>query len=419
MIFLHPLMKNKTIHYKRPFLFRLINSLGNSFNSYAKINAVKILDSARNAAGSTDVGTDSFIENMKVLIDSCKREAEMNLIGRITLHRTCVQAIRDRLIIQSHLKKEPGILKTEINKPIFVLGMARTGTTLLQNLIACDPNIRPLYYWEQAQIGIPPAPEIVHNNPILNRAQKDVARLRWLAPDFMAAHEVNPRGVEECNELMNREFISILHFMFRNVPTYMEWVLSINMSNMYNYHKLQLQYLGYNFPGKRWMLKAQAHLAFLADLFNIYPDAIILHLHRDPVHSVPSMCSLASISRSLLSDKTDLTVIPKQWSDLMQNIINRSIEQRSNFNEDQFFDIPYNHLVNNPLETVEWIYKRIGMECSGEFKIGMNSWLEKSKTRRNKNPHHNTMDQFGFDEKSIQKKFSNYYDRYGEFINAN
>ena len=183
--------------------------------------------------------------------------------------------------------------------------------------------------------------------------------------------------------------------------------------------KLQLQYLGFHFQDNCWLLKAPVHLVCLADLFKIYPDAVILHMHRDPVHSVPSMCSLASISRSLFSDGTDLAVIPKQWSDLMQKIINHSIEQRSNFNEDQFFDIPYNHLVKDPLGTVEWIYKRIGMECSNDLKIGMKSWLEKSNTRRKKNPHFYSMDQFGLDEKSIQKKFSNYYGRYGEFINAN
>jgi hypothetical protein len=353
---------------------------------------------------------------MRVLLDSCKNEAEMNLIGRITLNSACIQIVKDRLTLQDHLKKEPDILKHEISKPIFILGLPRTGTTLLQNLFACDPNIRPVYYWEQAKIGPPPTPETLHNNPILSRSEKEIARFKWVAPDFMAAHEVNPRGVEECNGLMNREFVSILHFMFRNVPSYMQWLGSAEMTEMYQCHKLQLQYFGYHFPGKRWMLKAPAHLAFLRELLTVYPDALIVQAHRDPIHSVPSMCSLATISRSLFSDTTDLDLIPDQWTRLMVNTVDRSITFRENTDNDQFLDVPYKELIQDPVGTVKRIYGWADMEMSEPSEESMTTWLEQSEQRRKKNPHQYSLEQFGLTDRAIQKKFKNYYDQYGEFI---
>ena len=401
---------------KRPFLFRLINICGRCASNLPKIEESRILNSACKETSLTDWGSDSFLQNMRVLLDSCQNESDMNLIGRITLNNACIQIVKDRLTLQDNIKKEQEILKKEIMKPIFILGLPRTGTTLLQNLLACDPNIRPLYYWEQAKIGPPPTPEKLLNNPLVSQSEKEVARFRWVAPDFMGAHDVNPRGVEECNGLMNREFVSILHFMFRNVPTYMDWLQSSDMTETYRYHKLQLQYLGFHFPGKRWMLKAPAHLAYLKELLTVYPDALIVQAHRDPVHSVPSMCSLSTISRSLFSDTTDLGLIPAQWTQLMVNVANRSIQFREKTNNGQFLDVSYNQLVQDTLGTVQWIYDWAGIEMSEVFKEKMTTWLEQSKRRRKQNPHQYSLEQFGLTEESIQKKFESYYDQYRGFI---
>ena len=407
----------KKIHqYPRPFLFRLVNTLGKNVHFYPKITVENILHTAKIKTGLSDWGNNSFIENLQILIDSCIREADLNYIGRITLFRTCVQAVMDRLTIHDYWKKESSQINTDIVKPIFILGLPRTGTTLLQNLLACDANIRPLYYWEQAQVSSPPTPESILDNPIIHQAEKDVRRLKWVASDFISAHEVNPRGVEECNGLMNREFVNILHFMFRNVPTYMDYLLNIDMSDMYRFHKIQLQYFGKNFTDKKWMLKAPAHLAFLPFLFKIYPDAIILHMHRDPIHSVPSMCSLAAISRSLMSNTVDVGLISKQWPELMQKIMKKSIHQRENLADKKIVDIQYQQLIEDPLRMVRDIYKIFEMDYSTEFENKMKLWLKNSKKRRKKNPHVYSIEQFGLTKQQIQKMFSDYYDRYNEFI---
>ena len=148
----------------------------------------------------------------------------------------------------------------------------------------------------------------------------------------------------------------------------------------------------------------------------VYPDALIVQAHRDPVHSVPSMCSLSTISRSLFSDTTDLGLIPAQWTQLMVNVANRSIQFREKTNNGQFLDVPYNQLVQDTLGTVQWIYDWAGMKMSEVFKEKMTTWLEQSKRRRKQNPHQYSLEQFGLTEESIQKKFESYYDQYRGLI---
>ena len=409
-------MDNKITYLKKPILFRLINKLGENTSFRQKITSEHVLNTAKNKTGFNDYGPDSFINNLDVLIESTQNESRMNFIGRTTLFNSCVQAVVDRLKIYDHIKKHPDIKNNKIVKPIFILGLPRTGTTLMQNLLGCDKNLRALHYWEQAQISDPPKPNTLLNNQILNRVKRDVQILKWAVPNFTAAHEINPIGIEECNGLMNREFVNILHFMFRNVPTYVEHILNTDMSSMYQFHKLQLPYLGYHFRGKRWMLKAPAHLAFLSYLFKIYPDAIIIQMHRDPIYSVPSMCSLATISRSLFSTKIDVTKISDQWINLMQKIIRDSIQKRTNLNQKQFLDIPYMQFVNNPIKMVKKIYDKLELDFSDNFVKNMQLWLDESNKKRKNNPHIYSINQFGLTKNKIKKQFSEYYEHYAEFI---
>ena len=351
-----------------------------------------------------------------MLLKSCKREARMTFISRLNLQQSCVNTIRDRLLLKDTIKRIPAITDVKIRKPIFVLGLPRSGTTYLQNLLAGDEQLRPLYYWEQQSLGPPPAPDNQFNNPQLRQARKDIARLRWVAKEFFTAHEIQSDRAEEDNGLMGREFVNILHFMFRDIPSYLDWLLNKDMTEMYRYHKRQLQYLGYHFQDHRWMLKAPAHLAFLNALLKVYPDAQILQTHRDPLELVPSMCSLAVISRQIFSDEVDPLQTAQQWLELMSQIMKRSLDLAPDLNRGNIFHISYHALVADPMQTITEIYKWLDLDLSEITRTRISSWAISSQNYKSSNPHIYSLEQFALQESEIRGKFEQYYESYRDYI---
>ena len=241
-------------------------------------------------------------------------------------------------------------------------------------------------------------------------------KLKWISPEFFTAHEINPHGPEECNGLMERNFVSIIYIMFRNLPTYMEWFRNHDMGETYNYHKMQLQYLGFHFPMKQWVLKAPVHLLFLKYLFKTYPDARIIHTHRDPVKVIPSMASLGVISRQIHSDEVNANETAGQFLDLMGQNMTNSIQFRENYGDEQFLDISFSDLVNDTMHTTELIYQWLDVDFNKEVKTDISNWLVKSKNKRKGKPHLYSLEQFGLSENKIKNEFESYYDMYNEYI---
>ena len=401
---------------KRPLVFQLVNKVGKIFPESPELSVDSILNTAKKKTNLTDWGSASFQQGLEMLLQACKREARMTYISRLILQKSCVNIVRDRLLLEDAIKRNPEITAVKIRKPIFVLGLPRSGTTYLQNLLARDEQLRPLYYWEQQSLGQPPSSENLFNNPQLRQARKDIARMRWAAKEFFSAHEIQADRTEEDNGLMGREFVNILHFMFRDIPSYVDWLLSKDMTEMYGYHKRQLQFLGYHFQDRRWILKAPAHLAFLDALLKVYPDAQILQTHRDPLEIVPSMCSLAVISRQIFSDEVHPLQTAQQWLDLISQIMQRSLDLEPDLNRGNIFHISYPALVADPMQTITEIYKWLELELSENTRNNISKWVKSSQNYKSSNPHIYSLEQFALQESDIREKFEQYYESYRDYI---
>ena len=401
---------------KRPLSFSALNLAGSIIPSKPNLSEQYILDAARNSAGFDDWGSDSFLEGMRELLNSSIKEAKLHLFGRQFLQKGCIRAVKDRIRLQKAFQKNLEILNTPIEKPVFILGLPRTGTTFLQNLLFQNDHFRHLHYWEQVAIGPQPTHKNLKDNYIIKSSVSFVDNLKTIAPEFFIAHEINPYGPEECNGLMERNFTSIIYFMFRNIPSYMEWFQAHDMTETYDYHKRQLQFLGYHFSKKQWVLKAPVHLFFLKYLFKTYPDARIVHLHRDPLEVIPSMASLVVISRQIHSNHVSVQETANQILDWVRKIITNSIAFRDETDSDQFLDLAYTDLVKDPFNTLTQIYKWLGVDINNEIQSDISSWLENSKRKRVGKAHHYSLGQFNLTEKIIQNEFNHYYDQYADYI---
>ena len=401
---------------KRPLSFNTLNLAGSLFPSKPDLSEQYILNAAMNSTSFNNWGSNSFQEGMRKLLNSSIKEAKLHFFGRQFLQKGCIRAVKDRIRLQKAFQKNQEILNTPIEKPVFILGLPRTGTTFLQNLLFRNDQFRHLHYWEQVAIGPQPTHKNLQDNYIIKSCVSFVDKLKTIAPEFFIAHEINPYGPEECNGLMERNFTSIIYFMFRNIPSYMEWFQAHDMTETYDYHKQQLQFLGYHFSKKQWVLKAPVHLFFLKYLFKTYPDARIVHLHRDPLEVIPSMASLVVISRQIHSNHVSVQETANQILDWVRKIITNSIAYRDETDSDQFLDLAYTDLVKDPLNTINQIYKWLGVDINNEIQSDISSWLENSKRKRVGKAHHYSLEQFNLTEKIIQNEFNHYYDQYADYI---
>jgi len=401
---------------KRPLSFNTLNLAGSLFPSKPDLSEQYILSAAMNSTSFNHWGSNSFQEGMRQLLNSSIKEAKLHFFGRQFLQKGCIRAVKDRIRLQKAFQKNQEILNTPVEKPVFILGLPRTGTTFLQNLLFRNDQFRHLHYWEQVAIGPQPTHKNLQDNYIIKSCVSFVDKLKTIAPEFFIAHEINPYGPEECNGLMERNFTSIIYFMFRNIPSYMEWFQAHDMTETYDYHKQQLQFLGYHFSKKQWVLKAPVHLFFLKYLFKTYPDARIVHLHRDPLEVIPSMASLVVISRQIHSNHVSIQETANQILDWVRKIITNSIAYRDETDSDQFLDLAYTDLVKDPLNTINQIYKWLGVDINNEIQSDISSWLENSKRNRVGKAHHYSLEQFNLTEKIIQNEFNHYYDQYADYI---
>ena len=401
---------------KRPLSFNTLNLAGSLFPSKPDLSEQYILNAAMNSTSFNNWGSNSFQEGMRKLLNSSIKEAKLHFFGRQFLQKGCIRAVKDRIRLQKAFQKNQEILNTPVEKPVFILGLPRTGTTFLQNLLFRNDQFRHLHYWEQVAVGPQPTHKNLKDNYIIKSSVSFVDNLKTIAPEFFIAHEINPYGPEECNGLMERNFTSIIYFMFRNIPSYMEWFQAHDMTETYDYHKQQLQFLGYHFSKKQWVLKAPVHLFFLKYLFKTYPDAQIVHLHRDPLEVIPSMASLVVISRQIHSNHVSVQETANQILDWVRKIITNSIAYRDETDSDQFLDLAYTDLVKDPLNTINQIYKWLGFDINNEIQSDISSWLENSKRKRVGKAHHYSLEQFNLTETKIQNEFNHYYDRYADYI---
>jgi len=405
-----------TSRQPRPFKFNAANFIGSFFPSKPSLSEQYILDTALNSTGLNDWGSDSFLEGLRVLLDASQKEAKLHYVGREFLQKECIRAVKDRLRLEQAVNDNPDINNSSIKKPVFILGLPRTGTSLLQNLFFQDTRFRNLHYWEQIAIGPQPTPENLQNNYILDACIANMNEFSKIAPEFISAHEINPAGPEECNGLMARDFSSILFFMFRNIPTYLEWFQNQDMTSTYEYHKLQLKYFGYNFKGMRWVLKAPIHLLFLEYLFKVYPDAQIIQMHRDPLDVVPSMASLGTISRGIYSNNVNEIETAQQFLELTAHNIDQSILYRQTAAKNQFLDVSYSELVNDTMGTMKTIYTWLGVDFNASTQAIMSNWLAKSKSKRKGKLHQYSLEQFNLSRVKIRNRFENYYETYSEYL---
>jgi transposase len=405
---------------KLPLPVRVLNRVAGSLRRagapLARLDEDSLVAEAiRAAGGAEDFGEGAFLEPLRLLLDSLEREARLSFLGRSIARRTLVRVIRNRLQLVADRERHPEIASVEIRRPLVILGLPRTGSTILHDLLACDPASRSPLTWECDTPSPPPERASRDCDPRIAASDAEIAGVDRLIPGFRAMHPMGARMSQECVVLNMHAMASpIFHNSYR-VPSFEDWVDdACDWAPVYAFHRRQLQHLHWRCPGERWVLKSGGHLWALDRLLETYPDACIVATHRDPVKVAASFASLATLVRSMSSDAVDAREVAADWTPRLAKMLERatSVRDSGRFAPERFYDMHFRDLLEDPLRVVEQIYDHFGLALGGEAGDAMRAFIADNPQGKH-GVHRYTPEAYGLDPEREWARFGRYVERFG------
>lgn len=381
-----------------------------------RLEETSIVEAAiREAGGDDDFGDGAFLEPLRLLLAALEEEAELSFLGRSIARQTLVRVVRNRLQLVADRKRHPEIAGVEVRRPLVVVGLPRTGSTILHDILARDPGNRAALTWECDAPSPPPERATYTSDPRIAASDAQIAGVDRLIPGFRAMHPMGAQLAQECVVLtMHSMATPIFHNQYR-VPSYQDRVDDHwDWAPVYAFHRRQLQHLQWRCEGQRWVLKSGAHMWALDQLLATYPDACIVATHRDPVKVATSFASLATLLRSLASDAVDAREVAADWTPRLAKVLHRAIDVRDSgrFAKDRFLDVHFPDLLADPMGVVEGIYAHFGFDLPGEAADAMREFI--ADNPQGKHGHHRyTPEEYGLDVAAERERFRAYTERFG------
>ena len=361
--------------------------------------------------GLDDYGASSFRDGLEVLWEAGRREAELTEVGVLVLEGHIRASLANRLRVVEWHRTHPDLAATSVDAPLVLVGLPRTGTTVLSHLLAADPANRSLLGWEVNESLPPPAAATYATDPRYLRACQEPHPVYALNPAVKAIHYDAPGDPVECIWLYAQHFQSVLFPVIFNIPSYDEWLLAADWSDATRYHRSVLQVLQSECPG-RWQLKSTHYSLQLETLLACYPDARLVVTHRDPVTVVASTFSLLRSASSTFTE-TDFTgYLASQVPTLIAAMADRSMDARDRIGDERFFDVFYDDIVRDPVAVVRSIYAHYAMEYDDETDRRLRQ-VHAENPQHRFGRHEYSLADMGIDRDALEARFARYSDRYG------
>jgi hypothetical protein len=364
---------------------------------------------AHRRAGSTQYGAWNFAEPLERLLKAYRDEAKLTTLGRITVREYLVSLLDNLLRMEAERAANVEVEQQRIVAPVFIVGLPRTGTTHLHGLISEDPANRTPLTWEVMYPAAAPTA-----TDIARARSQTAARLGWadrLAPEFMRIHPIAADLPQECIAITAQVFMSIQFHTTHDVASYQDWLEEAPQKLSFDFHHRFLQHLQAKGPGDRWVLKAPGHLFALEGLLERYPDARIIHTHRDPLRVMASMASHATVLRRAFSDSADPKRIAADWADRWARALDRFLEVRDRAPASQFLDVNFEAIESDPLGAVERVYDFLGWPLTAGARTAMSNFLAANPKNKH-GVHRYTLEQFGLSSAAETVRFRKYCQRF-------
>ncbi|HEY4928324.1 MAG TPA: sulfotransferase [Acidimicrobiales bacterium] len=337
-----------------------------------------LVDTAIAAAGSNDLGEDSWQEGLGYLLEDLDGPAQLNALGRTVAEADVVGYLTTRLRILEWRRTHPEVADGTITRPIVIVGQPRTGTTILYDLLAQDPDNRAPLTWEVDQPVPPPETATYDTDPRIEEADAIASMPDLIIPGFTDFHPLGARLAQECVRMTGGDFRSMIFPTQYDVPEYNRWLMyEADMAPAYRWHRIFLQHLQSRHGSDRWLLKSPAHLWCLRALLDEYPDALIIQTHRDPVRVISSISALAALLRRMSTDHSSVPRAADLFSEDILLGLDRSVAARRDGTvpADQVVDVQFGEFMADPFTTIGTVYDRLGLTFTAEAEAAMREFL--------------------------------------------
>ena len=368
-----------------------------------------LIERACQRTGLADLGHDSFREPFARLVRALETEAVLSPIGRRIALTRLQGALCNRLMLQADRERFPGLGDQTIERPLFIVGMPRTGTSILFHLLAQDPGHLTPMLWKLDFPSPPPPRDPSLWEPRVWQTRFRSLVLRGLLPELRVVHTVEAGLPHECVVMMGHEFASIVYSIPYHVPSYEDWLLEADFRPAYAWHRRFLEQLQLQVTQPRWVLKSPTHLLSLDTLFEVYPDARIVWTHRDPIDAVPSIASLTCTLRALSSEAIEPGAIGPRAAHFWSRAIDRSQAFRAAHPEleGRFLDVHFTDICKDPLAVARRIDGCFALGISSLGWARMRSFNQKH-PRHEHGEHQYPAETFGVDPASVAASFKRY-----------
>ncbi len=401
----------------RPDWVRRLNDFGPATGDprlVVPIDANELLELARRSTGHDEIGDAHWLETYTRCVDSIDRHSGANLLGRVLGRAEILRVLQTKLRLHAAWAAEPAILEEPIERPLFVLGAPRTGTSILLELLALDPALRAPISWE-AQHPLPfPGAESVQTRQRLAEAEHEL----WIdiQPELAALHELRADLPCECVHFLAMEFGGPYWLMQYPSAEFSTWTSSQPeiVPRSYAFHRRFLQTLQHGQARRRWLLKSPAHLMTAGALFAEYPDAIVIHTHRDPHKFVGSAASTTALLHWLRTDSIATGLYGQLALGSFSYMLGHLIGERASgaLPDAQIVDSHYLDLIESPVEAMQRIYERAGLDWPAGHADRILGYLsEKPKGKFGR--HTYTLEEYGLDPATVDAAYAPYVDHYG------
>jgi Sulfotransferase family len=374
-----------------------------------------LAEAVEQAGVGDDLGdTDGFADRLATHVAAIEADDGLTQLTRSSLRQRVVRLLRNRLSLTDLVKRYPEIESIAIEKPFIVVGMPRSGTTHLVNLIAADPRRRALPYWE-SQNPIPVLGQGADSDgvdPRFARAKAEHDALMISAPVVAAMHDRFPEAIEEEVELLDLDLASYILEWHARVPDWRDYYLELDQARHYAYMKKALQALTFLRGPRTWVLKSPQHCEQLGPLVATFPDATVAFTHRDPVAVVQSAITMMAYSDRLRRRSIDPEWLLEYWSDRVHRLLSACVRDRDLVAPEHSIDVSFHHLNGNEMPLLEELYRRGGVELTAKVRARFQGYLDGNPRGKHGRISYDLQRHFGISADQLRERFGFYFNRF-------
>jgi hypothetical protein len=373
-----------------------------------------LLDAARRRTGLDDFGSDEFVARLRAMIAAVDADAGLNQLGRLSIRQRTVRLLSGRLLVEDLCRRHPEIDDISIEAPIIVVGLPRSGTTHLVNLIAADTRLRSLPYWESLEpVPLPgdgPGPHDV--DPRVERCRRGYETQIAMVPLLRAMHHQHPGAIEEEIELEDLDFASYTLEWLARVPQWRDFYLGLDQRPHYAYLKKVLRVLTYLRGPNRWVLKSPQHLEQLGPLVETFPDATFAVTHRDPVSVITSAITMLAYGDRMRRARIEPEELAAYWVDRVELLLRACVRDRGLLPAGRSVDVLFHELLADDVATVGRIYEKAALPMTSDARYELECYMTANPRDKHGRIAYDLRGAFGLDPAAVRARFDFYFARF-------